>query len=308
MNEIVIKKQKRKVSAGRKVFVALNTIFLVLISLTFVLPYMNILGKAFNESKDTMLGGLTFWPRKWTWDNFNVVLNDTKTWSGLLVSVLRVVIGSAISLFINYSTAYVLLRKGLRFKKAIVLFMILPNYISGGLVSQYVIYAKLGVFNTFWVYVLPNAFTFYNMIIIRTYLDNVSESLRESARLDGAGEFTILFKIMLPLSMPIVATMLLWSAVGHWNDWSTTLYFIRDKSLYTLAYNLQLAVKEADILKEMIQDAIESGRPLGSIDTDITGESLQAAQLIFTTLPIVCLYPFFQRYFMQGIMIGGVKE
>ena len=113
---------------------------------------------------------------------------------------------------------------------------------------------------------------------------------------------------MLPLSMPIVATILLWCAVSHWNDWTTTLYFVENSRLYTLQFNLQQAIKQAETTQNMIQQAIESGRPLGDIDTDITGESIQAAQIIFTTLPIVCLYPFLQKYFMSGVMIGSVKE
>ena len=302
------KSRLRRPHGARRAFLIGNGIFMVLLSFLFVAPYINILAKALNAARDTMLGGVTFWPRDFTWDNFRVIFIASSTWRGLIVSVARVVVGSVLSLFVHYMAAYALLRKGLRFKKAIIIFFSIPMFVSGGLISEYIFYPKLGVYNTFWVYIFPSMFSFYNMVVIRTYLQGIPDTLLESARRDGAGELVVLFKIMLPLSMPIVATILLWCAVSHWNDWTTTLYFVENSRLYTLQFNLQQAIKQAETTQNMIQQAIESGRPLGDIDTDITGESIQAAQIIFTTLPIVCLYPFLQKYFMSGVMIGSVKE
>ena len=310
MSEKVIAKKKRvgKMSISRRIFVICNTTFLILLSFAFLAPYINILAKSFNAAKDTMLGGITFYPRVFTWDNYDVVLKDPNIASSALISVARVICGSLFSLFLQYTVAYALLRKGLPFKKVIVMYFTIPMFISGGLISEYIIFAKLQLYNSFLVYILPASFSFYNMVIIRTYLQGIPESLLESARLDGAGEITILFKIMLPLSMPIIATILLWCAVAHWNDWTRTLYFIDDPNLYTLQYRLMLAQKEADSLQQMIQNAIESGRPLGDISGDISGESIQAAQTIITTVPIVLTYPFFQRYFVSGVTMGSVKE
>lgn len=300
--------KRRKESVSRKIFLFFNTLVITLISLTFILPYINILAKSLNAARDTMLGGLTFYPRDLTWDNYKVIFGNPSTWSGLKVSVLRVIVGSLFSMMIQYMVAYALTRKKLPFRRGIVIYFTIPMFLSGGLISEYVFFSKLGVLNTFWVYIFPASFSFYNMVIIRTYLQGIPEALIESARLDGASEFKILYSLMIPLSMPIVATILLWCAVSHWNDWTRTLYFVENRDLYTLQYNLQLAIKQADTVQDMIQQAIESGRPLGDIDADITGESIQAAQMIFTTLPIVCLYPFLQKYFMSGVMIGSVKE
>lgn len=302
------KKTLGKPSCGRLIFLVCNTVFLVLLSFGFIAPYLNILAKSFNSAKDTMLGGVTFFPRVFTWDNYDIVLKDPNIGQSAIVSVLRVIAGSLFSLFLQYSVAYVLLRKGLPFRKAIVMFFTIPMFINGGLISEYIIYAKLNLYNSFLVYILPASFSFYNMVIIRTYLQGIPESLLESARLDGAGEFTILWRIMLPLSMPIVATILLWCAVAHWNDWTRTLYFVDNPELYTLQYRLMLAQKEAESLQQMIQNAMETGRPLGTIDSDISGESVQAAQTIITTVPIVLTYPFFQRYFVSGVTMGSVKE
>lgn len=308
-----MKRKKSKLlapSPSRIVFVTINTIVLTLLTFIFLAPYINILAKSLNAAKDTMLGGISFWPRDFTWDNYNVVLGDPSTWLGFRVSILRVVVGSVLGLVVTYMAAYALLRKDLRFKKIIIMIFTIPLFLNGGLISEYIVYGKrmLGVYDTFWVYIFPHTFSFFNMVIVRTYLQGIPDSLIESARLDGANEATILFKIMLPLSMPIVATILLWLAVSHWNDWTSTLYFIENPDLYTLQYNLQMAAKETESVQSMIANAIESGRPLGDIDTDITAESIQAAQLIVTTLPIVCVYPFAQKYFMSGVMIGSVKE
>ena len=302
------KKAVGRMSVSRRIFVVCNTVFLLLLSFAFIAPYLNILAKSFNSAKDTMLGGVTFYPRVFTLDNYDVVLKDPNIGHSAIISVLRVISGSLFSLFLQYSVAYVLLRRGLPFRKAIVMFFTIPMFINGGLISEYIIYAKLGLYNNFLIYVLPASFSFYNMVIIRTYLQGIPESLIESARLDGAGEFTILWKIMLPLSMPIVATILLWCAVAHWNDWARTLYFVDNPDLYTLQYRLMLAKKDADSLTQMIQNALETGRPLGTIDTDFSGESVQAAQTIITTVPIVLTYPFFQRYFVSGVTMGSVKE
>ena len=302
------KKAVGRMSVSRRIFVVCNTVFLLLLSFAFIAPYLNILAKSFNSAKDTMLGGVTFYPRVFTLDNYDIVLKDPNIGHSAIISVLRVISGSLFSLFLQYSVAYALLRRGLPFRKAIVMFFTIPMFINGGLISEYIIYAKLGLYNNFLIYVLPASFSFYNMVIIRTYLQGIPESLIESARLDGAGEFTILWKIMLPLSMPIVATILLWCAVAHWNDWARTLYFVDNPDLYTLQYHLMLAEKKAESLTQMIQNAMETGRPLGTIDTDISGESVQAAQTIITTVPIVLTYPFFQRYFVSGVTMGSVKE
>ncbi len=297
-----------KLSLGRKIFIVCNTILLLLCSFAFLAPYVNILAKSFNAAGDTMLGGVTFYPRVFTLENYDIVLKDPNIGQSAIISLLRVISGSLFSLLLQYSVAYVLLRKGLPGRGAIVMFFTIPMFISGGLIAEYIIYAKLNLYDNFLIYVLPHSFSFYNMVIIRTYLMGIPESLLESARLDGAGEITILFKIMLPLSMPIVATILLWCAVAHWNDWARTLYFIDNEDLYTLQYRLLLAQKEAEELQKMIQNALESGRPLGTIEGDVSGESIQAAQTIITTVPIVLTYPFFQRYFVSGVTMGSVKE
>lgn len=297
-----------KDSVSRKVFVVFNALVLILFSFIFLAPYVNILAKSLNKASDTALGGLTFIPRAWTWDNFDIVFADDSLMNGFVITIARVVIGTIWALFVTYTAAYALMQKGLWGRKAILVIFTIPMFINGGLIANLLIYAKLGLYDNFLVYILPGAFSFFNMVVIRTYLLGISDAYREAARIDGASEFTILIKIYFPLSMPIVATIVLWTAVGYWNDWTTSLYYVQSSSLYTLQYVLQLSLKEANRIQTLIANAIASGKPLGNVNSEISGDSIQAAQIIVTTIPILVLYPFLQKYFIKGVMIGGVKE
>ena len=178
-------------------------------------------------------------------------------------------------------------------------------FITGGIIANYLLYSKIGMINSFWVYILPTSFSFYNMVIMRTYIVTIPESLKESSRIDGASEFRILVQIIMPLSKPIIATIALWIAVYHWNDYSTTLYYITQSKLFTVQYNLMQMVKDGEKIAELVQKSAETG---GEVKVTTTPEALKAAQIMVTTLPIVCVYPFLQKYFVKGVMIGSVKE
>ncbi len=298
-----------KTSVSRKIFVVVNVILLILLSFIFVFPYINIVAKAFNDAADTALGGITIFPRKFTFDNFGIVFADNTLMRSMLITVIRVVVGTLWSLLVTYAAAYALLQKRLWGKGMIIGILTLPMFINGGLISNLIIYSRvLHVYDTFFVYVLPNAFSFFYMVVIRTYLQGLSDSYREAARIDGAGEIAVMFKIYLPLSMPIVATMCLWIAVGYWNDYSTSLYYIKNPNLYTMQYVLQLSLKQAEQINSIISSAIASGRPIGNVDALSSGDAIQAVQIVVTTVPILLLYPFLQKYFIKGVSLGGVKE
>ncbi len=305
---IKYKSTKIKTSAARKTFVVINTLLLILLSFLFVAPYLNVLAQAFNDAQDTAQGGLGLWPREWTLANFKVVFADDALISAFILTVVRVIIGSLWALFVTYSAAYALTKKKLWGRGFIVALFTIPMFIGGGLIANLIIYSKLKIYDTFFVYILPGAFSFFNMVVIRTFLNGIPNSLREAAYLDGAGEFTIMTKVYLPLSMPIVATILLWVAVGYWNDWTTTLYYVQSSSLYTLQYNLQLILKQSSQYQTLLQQAIANGMLVGEVDTSVSGASVQAANIIVATVPILVAYPFLQKYFIKGVMIGGVKE
>lgn len=294
-------------SSGYKLFRIFNTLFMILLCAVTLFPYLNVLAYAFNEGKDSMLGGITIFPRVPTLENFKVLFRDPVITGATLVSVSRVLIGTALALFVQFCAAYALTKTKLKGRNTIILFFLLPMFFTGGLIPTYLLYSKIGILNNFLVYVIPTSFSFYNVVIIRTYVQTIPVSLEESAKLDGANEFTILYRIILPLSMPIIATICLWTAVFHWNDWTTTLYFVTKSKLYTLQYLLMQILKESEKITQMLQLAQEQGID-AKVSIKSTPEALKAAQVVITTLPIIMVYPFLQKYFIKGVMIGAIKE
>ncbi|NLO82927.1 MAG: carbohydrate ABC transporter permease [Clostridiales bacterium] len=292
---------------GYRVFTVFNYLIMLVVIIVMVFPYLNVVAKALNESKDTVLGGITVYPRKPTLQNFKALFSDKQLLKSAVNTLIRVVIGTIFSLTVQFLAAYALSQRNLVGKNWFLLFFIIPMFFNGGLIPQYLLYSHLGLLNNFLVYLLPGAFSFFNAVIIRTYIHTIPGSLSESAKLDGANHLQILTNITLPLCVPILATVTLWVAVGHWNDWTTTLYFVTKPDLYTLQYVLMQVIRETDRIIKMIQYALQEG-----LDTDMnlptTPEALRAAQIVVVTLPIILLYPFLQRYFIHGITIGAVKE
>lgn len=297
-----------KISKSYRVFIIFNTIFMILILLVCIIPYLHTLAKALNDGYDTMLGGLTIYPRKLTFQNFKVLLSDASMYSALLVSVARVVIGTVLGILMQFSAAYVLSKERFYGKRAVMLFLIIPTFFSGGTIPTYILYSTFGLTNNFWVYILPGLVTYYNILIIKSYISSsVPYSLREAAMLDGAGEVRIMLQVVFPLCKPVIATIALWIAVGQWNNYTDTLYYITKEHLYTLSYKLMQIVQESERLKALIQEAALMGENIAS-EVKSTPESLVAAQVIVTTIPIIVVYPFLQKYFVKGVTLGAVKS
>ena len=294
-------------SATYKIFKIINGILLCVIVFIMIFPYLNVLAYAFNDSVDSQLGGITLFPRKFTLDNFRILFKNPDLPNAIIVSILRVSIGTIFALIVQYSCAYAFTLKDLKGKKYFLIFLMIPMYFGGGLIPVYLLYSKMGLINNFLVYVLPVSFSLYNMVIIRTYLYTIPDSLRESAMLDGANEIVILAKIYVPMSLPIIAVMALWTAVGYWNDWTTTLYFVTNHKLYTLQYILMRILKEGEEIARMVQESLMQGRG-AVVRARVTPQAIRNAEIIFTTLPIVILYPFLQKYFVKGVTLGAVKE
>lgn len=297
---------KIKESKGYRVFCVINVILMTALGIVMIFPYLNTLAKAFNQAADSARGGITIFPRVPTLENFKTVLTANGIGRAAAVSVTRVVISVVLSIMVQFGAAYALTTK-FPGKKFFNLMYSIPMFISAGLVPTYVLISKIGLLNNFWVYILPGLFSFYNVVIIRTFIQStIPQSLFESAKIDGADEFKIFFRIVLPLSTPILATIALWVMVGQWNDWTSTLYYIRKSSLFTLQYIMMQLVKESERIQQMIQAAIEAGESVDIVARP-TSDSIIAAQVIVTTVPIICVYPFLQKYFVKGIMMGSVK-
>ncbi|MDR1638878.1 MAG: carbohydrate ABC transporter permease [Clostridiales bacterium] len=294
-------------SVPYKIFKVFNAAALILIVLVMIFPYLNVMAYAFNDAKDSQFGGLTFFPRVWSLENFKLLLQNKDILNAAGVSVLRVIFGTIFALVVQFSCAYAFTMKDVPGKSAILIFLIIPMYFGGGLIPVYLLYSKIRILNNFLVYILPLSFSLYNMVIIRSYLYSIPESLAESAKLDGANDILIMLKIYVPLSLPILSVMALWSAVGHWNDWTTTLYFVTDRKLYTLQYILMQILKESERMAKLMEEALIAGRRL-NLKQQITPQAIRSAEIILTTLPIVLVYPFLQKYFVKGISLGAVKE
>ncbi|MBQ4641166.1 MAG: carbohydrate ABC transporter permease [Oscillospiraceae bacterium] len=296
----------RKRTLSRKIFDVCNVIFLSLLVVTMVLPYVNILAKAFNDAEDTKMGGIVFWPRKPTLYNFQTVMGSDGFMRAVFVSVARCLSGAGLALVVQFMAAYTFTHKDLIGRTGILVYYMIPGYVGGGIITQYILFSNLGLFNNFMLYILPGCFNMFEMVIIRTFINGLPKGLTEAAKLDGASDMGILLRIVIPLCKPIMATTLLWSVIAHWNDWSTTFYFFTDERLYTLSYLLMKVLKEAAAIQEMIKSALMNGIILEI--KSVTTEALQAAQVIITTAPIVFSYPFLQKYFIKGAVIGAIKD
>ena len=295
--------RKIKSTTSDKVFTVFNTIIMVLFVVITLYPVLNTLAVAFNDGTDALRGGIHIWPRMWTMNNFTTVLQKENLLTGAKISVLRTVLGTLFSLFLNAVLAFIISRKEFVFQRSLSLFWVITMYVNGGLIPVFLLYKALGLTNSFWVYVIPGAISCYNMLVIRTYMNNsIPNSLVESAQIDGAGYTTIFVKIISPLCKPVYATVALFCAVGQWNSWFDAMLYNRMSEKYTtLQYELMK-------LLSSVTNQGTSAEAMKNAAGAVTPTSVRAAATILTMLPIICLYPFLQKYFVQGLTLGSVKE
>ena len=265
-------------------------------------PVLNTLAISLNDGTDALRGGIYLLPRKFTWKNYITVLQKDNLIMGAYITVARTVIGTALALFANAILAIIVSRKRFMFKKQLSLFWVITMYVNGGMIPTFLLFKTLHLTNSFWVYVIPGMFSAFNMLVIRTYMNGISDSLEESAQLDGAGYTTIFLKIISPLCKPVYATVALFVAVGQWNSWFDAMLYNRmSANLTTLQYELMK-------LLSSVTNQGNSVEAMKNAAGSVTPTSVRAAATILTMLPIICLYPFLQRYFVTGLTIGGVKE
>jgi len=298
-------KRKRKVSVGDVIFTICNTLILTFMTVVTLYPILNTLAISFNDGIDALRGGIYLWPRVFTWKNYNTVLSMQNIVTGAWNSVLRTVIGTILQVATTALLAYVLSVKDFLFGKQVSFFYVLTMYLGAGLIPSFLWMRELHLTNSFWVYVIPGMVSAFNLLVLRTYMKDIPESLRESAQLDGAGHMTVFFRIYLPLSKPVLATVALFVAVYQWSSWFDNMIYNRTNSdLTTLQYELMKLLSSVS--------AQTSGGSAYTNNTtqaaQITPTSVRAAATMITSFPIVVLYPFLQKYFVTGLTIGGVKE
>lgn len=293
---------KRKRSRNDIILDTGIAIFLIGFVIVTLYPIINTLAISFNDGVDATRGGIHLWPRLFTLQNYKTVLSNSNIGQAAFISVARTVIGTVLSVFLTAMLAYVLSRKEFLYKKQVSFIYVLTMYVSGGMIPSYLLIKELHLLNNFLVYIIPGLISAFNMIVIRTFINGIPYSLIESAKIDGAGDFRIFVQIVLPLCKPVLATVALFVAVGQWNSWfDSMLYCSGNNLLTTLQYELMKLLSSTSTQNASV-DIMKNASNM------VTPKSIRAAITIVTALPIVCLYPFLQRYFVSGLTIGGVKE
>lgn len=296
------KTNRIKKSPADITFTIANTIILTIFCVFTLYPILNTLAVSFNEAVDTLTGGIRLLPRKWTLENYKSVFNMDTLMQGAYISFLRTIIGTLSQTVVTAMLAYILSRKEFYFNKQVSILYVITMYINAGIIPTLLLFQNLNLTNSFWVYIIPGAVSAYNMIVIRTFMNGLSNSFVESAQVDGAGHMRIFWQIIFPLCKPVLATVALFIAVYQWNSWfDVMIYNAQRPDLTTLQYEL---------MKLLSSVSQQSGDPnaMKHAASMVTPESVRAAATMITALPIVMVYPFLQRYFVSGLTIGGVKE
>ena len=291
-----------KLSSGEKTFGVFNYIFFILFSLAMIYPFWYSLVISLNNGMDSMRGGIYLWPRIFTLDNYFVVLTDSGLARSYIVTVARTVIGTLLSTFITGIYGYALSKKWLLGRKAFLYFAIATMFFSGGLIPTYILYKNLHLTDNFLVYIVPTPISVWNMLIMKTFFEGLPESIEESAKIDGYNDIQIFVRIVIPCSAPVFAAIALFSGVWHWNSWFDSYIFVNKESLKTTQVILMSIINQSGA-----NDVTANANRIRSGTQTITPKAVQAATMIVTVLPILFIYPFLQRYFVSGIMLGSVK-
>ncbi|ADU28828.1 carbohydrate ABC transporter permease [Evansella cellulosilytica] len=298
----------RRRSADDLIFDSLNTVFLLLLCLVMLYPMVNTLAVSLNDATDSLRGGIYLLPREFTFFNYKHVFGQSELLQAGLISVLRTVIGTATSVFCTAMVAYTISRQYFVLRRFVTIAFVLTMYLNGGLIPTYLLMRELHLIGTFWIYIIPGLIGVFNLIVVRSFIEGLPETIFESARMDGAGEFTQFFRIALPLCLPVIATVSLFVAVFQWNQWfDVFLYNSSQQHLSTLQYELMkvLQSSNASLTTRSAADAFANAP--GQMQEIVTPTSVRAAITIIVSVPIICVYPFLQKYFVKGLTLGGVK-
>ncbi|KEZ48179.1 ABC transporter permease [Metabacillus indicus LMG 22858] len=282
-----------------KLFNIVNIIFMSLFALVIIFPIWDIVVASFSSPDTLRSSRLRIWPEEFSLENYKLVFNDPSIWNAFMISILKTVIGVVTHVFFTAMVAYAMSKKDLLGRNVYTAMGIGTMFFSGGMIPTYLLMKSLGLLDSFWVYIIPALFSYYDMIIIMNFFREIPSSLEESAKMDGAGVWTIFMKIIIPLSMPVLATIALFNGVYQWNDYITTKLYISNEALYPIQMKLYEII---------VQQQAQTMQTVGSVGIPTSSESIQLATIVIATVPIVLVYPFLQKYFISGMMIGAVKE
>ena len=302
---------KRRTQFFDAVFYIINFIVLAFLVIVTVYPFWNTIAVSFNDGLDALRGGITLWPRIFTWQNYKALFTTGQIFDAFKISVTRTILQTILSVFCTCMLAYALSRREFVLKKPFTVVLVVSMYISAGLIPNYMLIKKLGLINKYSVYIIPCIIDVFNFILVRTYINGLPDSFVESARIDGANEFKIFMSIILPLIIPSVAMIALFVAVNAWNSWfDTYLYTSAKPKLHSLQYVLMSFLQASQNQSNSAADAnsMAIAAASGASSTMVTPISIRASITIIATVPILVVYPMLQKYFVVGMTIGGVKE
>lgn len=293
-------------SVGDRIFDVCNYCFMIFLVIITLYPFINMFALSFNDANDSIRGDIYFWPREWTLRNYEYVFNESNVFFATFISAARTIVGTIISVFCTAMLAYAISRPEYKLKKFVSITFIFTMYFSGGLIPGYLLIKELGMLNSFWVYIIPGIIGVFNMIVIRSFIEGLPEGIMESAKIDGAGDFTTFARIVLPLTLPALATVSLFVAVFQWNSWfDVFLYNSSRLDLSTLQYELMKVLSTSSTSTGgSAADAYANAQ--GNV-TMVTPTSVRATMTIVASVPIIMVYPLLQKYFVKGMVIGGVK-
>jgi putative aldouronate transport system permease protein len=291
---------------GERTFTWLNNVFMLLVTVVVLYPFINILAISLNEGQDAVRGGIYLWPRKFSLTAYEIVFRKTGVLNASLVSLARTLIGIATGLLATSLLGYILAKKDLLFRKGLLFFFIVPIYFSGGIIPTYILIRQLGLIDNFLVYIIPPLVALWNVMIMRTFFEGLPGELLDAARIDGCGELRIFARIVLPISKPVLACIALFIGVDQWNSWYDTYLYTSSGWLMTLQGILVQVLWERQ--STMLVDAATLAQKAQAQQLPrATPQTVQMAIIVITTVPIAFIYPFVQKYFVKGVMIGAIK-
>ena len=296
---------REKMTIPERLFDISLYIFLSLIFIVTFYPFWNILIISLNDATDTLRGGLYLWPRELTLESYRSVFANPEIWSAIKVTLMRTVIGTSLSLVCISMLAYSLSKRHLLGWKFFSFFFVFTMYFGGGLIPSYMVIKSLGLIDTFWVYIFPGMIGVFLMILVRTFMEQLPGEIEESAKIDGANDLQIFVRIVMPLCVPVLATIGLFLAIGHWNSWYDSYIYTYKPELKTLQAVLVKILNQfqtGGMMSQAQQMAANSNR------VPVSSESIRMAVTMVATLPIILVYPFVQKYFVKGMMMGAIKS
>lgn len=290
---------------GDRLYSLIIYFFLIVVVFATFYPFWNILVLSVNSASDTIKGGIYFWPRQLSFTSYGQILRDREILRAVGVTVARTIIGTPLTVLVISLLSYPLSKRDLVMRRPVTLYFIFTMYFGGGLIPSYMILKSLHLIDSFWVYIVPGLMNVFFMILVRTYIEGLPQELDESAKIDGANDFQTFFRIILPLTMPVLATISLFTAIGHWNAWFDSYVYTYKPELKTLQAVLVKILNQYQTgsMVSDAQKAADSAKRLA-----VSSDTIRMAATIVATLPIVLVYPFLQRYFVKGMTLGAVKS